>query len=750
MDDDALNVGDTSLVTFTFSEAPTGFDATDVTVDNGAIGAVSSTADPLVFNATFTPTDDIEVSTNTITTGTAWTDAAGNSVASGSTSPNYAIDTKEPTLVITMDDAALNVGDTSLVTFTFSEAPTGFDDTNIFFQNGALGAVSSTADPLVFNATFTPTDNIEDLTNVLSDDQLWTDAAGNTPVAQSSSANYEVDTVEPTVVLTAIQTSPTNVSPINMTATFSEDVTEFVIGDITVGNGTTDNFVPVSATVYTFDVTPSGQGAVTIDIADSVAIDAFSNNNEAATQFSITYDTEAPTLVADGIIGSTIQGASDTITVVFDGLVQPVDGTWSADEFSALESPNNTAKTLVGATFSPTSGATDTVVITLAESATDSTTYLVNDNIITITPANNKIKDAAGNYVANSEVVGTTINGGDSSVPVLSSVVYSQVGGGTITYIKPYSQVLVTATFNEDMTNTPPTITVAAPGTVADVSAQNMSRTSGTVWTYVWTVINDATVEGTANISFAGTDLAGNTYVDAGNSIVIDSNSPSVSAFTAESITATGATLTVTTNENATCRYANTEKDYASMTVMEATGTTAHTHALTGLTASTPYNYYVRCVDASGNTMTGSSHVYFTTSAAAQGDGTLVVTSITPIRTFATAGGGFDAGWAWTFNVTVPTSEASTSMKFANWVSGSNTIAAATNIRFYSAQSSNANSTSTAITISAANTYSSAMALNTDLDATTAGRQIQIIVEARVPSGQAGGSYSTSYGVQSE
>jgi hypothetical protein len=75
-----------------------------------------------------------------------------------------------------------------------------------------------------------------------------------------------------------------------MTATFSEDVTEFVIDDITVGNGAAGNFVSESATVYTFDVTPSGQGAVTVDIAGSVAIDAFGNNNEAATQFSITYN----------------------------------------------------------------------------------------------------------------------------------------------------------------------------------------------------------------------------------------------------------------------------------------------------------------------------------------------------------------------------------------------------------------------------------------------------------------------------
>ena len=88
-------------------------------------------------------------------------------------------------------------------------------------------------------------------------------------------------------------------------------------------------------------------------------------------------------------------------------------------------------------------------------------------------------------------------------------------------------------------------------------------------------------------------------------------------------------------------------------------------------------------------------------------------------------------------------------MKFNDFVSGTNSIAAASNIRFYSAQSSDASDSTTAITIAAAGTYSDDMTLSTDLDSTTAGRQIEVTVEMRVPTGSAGGSYSTGYGVQS-
>lgn len=100
-------------------------------------------------------------------------------------------------------------------------------------------------------------------------------------------------------------------------------------------------------------------------------------------------------------------------------------------------------------------------------------------------------------------------------------------------------------------------------------------------------------------------------------------------------------------------------------------------------------------------------------------------------------------------NITVPTSETNVTMQFADWVSGANSIATANNMRVYSAQSSNAANSGSAITITAAGSPSTALAITGDLDATTAGRQIQVVVDLKVPSGTAGGSYSTSYSVAS-
>ena len=132
--------------------------------------------------------------------------------------------------------------------------------------------------------------------------------------------------------------------------------------------------------------------------------------------------------------------------------------------------------------------------------------------------------------------------------------------------------------------------------------------------------------------------------------------------------------------------------------------------------------------------------------------GTLQVTSIAPTQTLATPDGDFENGWQWIFNVTVPTNEKVVRLKFANWTSGTSTILTSNNVRFYSPQSTNSNSTSTAKILSNANTYGDTITLSSSLDLSpsTLGRQIQVVVDVKVPVGTNGGSYASSYGISSD
>ncbi len=128
-------------------------------------------------------------------------------------------------------------------------------------------------------------------------------------------------------------------------------------------------------------------------------------------------------------------------------------------------------------------------------------------------------------------------------------------------------------------------------------------------------------------------------------------------------------------------------------------------------------------------------------------DAALAVTAIDQISGVATAGGGYANGWSWVFHITVPNAESSLSLKFGDWTqsSGSATISAAGNMRVSSLQAAS----TSPVTITAANAYSTALGLNSDLDPSTPGRQIEVKVEMQVPAGAANGSYSTSYGVKS-
>jgi hypothetical protein len=96
------------------------------------------------------------------------------------------------------------------------------------------------------------------------------------------------DTTRPTVAITSAAATIT-AAAFTATFTFSEDVSGFELGDITVANGTAGTFGTTSASVYTAVITPTATGTVTVDVAEGVAQDTAGNTNTAATQFSILY-----------------------------------------------------------------------------------------------------------------------------------------------------------------------------------------------------------------------------------------------------------------------------------------------------------------------------------------------------------------------------------------------------------------------------------------------------------------------------
>ncbi|MCW5256175.1 hypothetical protein D5038_07380 [Verminephrobacter aporrectodeae subsp. tuberculatae] len=202
--DNALTVGETTTVTFAFSEPVTGFTREDIVLTdaNGTLGPLTANADGKTWTATFTPTANVNDATNTIRVNlTGVSDIAGNAGVGTASSSNYTVSTRsantaDPTVTITLADTSLTVGETTAVTFAFSEAVRGFtnDDVVLTDANGTLGPLTANADGKTWTATFTPTNNIEDSSNTIGVNLAGVTNAAGTGTGPATSANYSIDT----------------------------------------------------------------------------------------------------------------------------------------------------------------------------------------------------------------------------------------------------------------------------------------------------------------------------------------------------------------------------------------------------------------------------------------------------------------------------------------------------------------------------------------------------------------------------
>ncbi len=260
--------------TFTFSEDVTGFSATDVTVVNGTAGAVTPVSSS-VYTADITPTGTGNV-TVSVAAATA-NDLAGNP-NTVSNSLVVTADLTLPGIVVTRTSGTGNVNGKFNATFTFTEDVTGFDITDFTLVNGTASAFV-TASASVYTADITPT--TDGVVSVSVAAAKASDLAGNSNTA-SNTVTITADLTAPTVVISRTSGSGSVSGPFNITVTFSEDVTNFDLPDVTITNGTGSNPAMVDNRTYTADITPTAAGDVTIDVAAGVATDLAGNPNTAA------------------------------------------------------------------------------------------------------------------------------------------------------------------------------------------------------------------------------------------------------------------------------------------------------------------------------------------------------------------------------------------------------------------------------------------------------------------------------------
>jgi hypothetical protein len=365
-------------LTFTSSVSTSNFVVGDISVTNGTLSGFASSS-TTVYNATFTPAGQglctINVPVNK------FSDASGNFNAASNTF-NWTFDAA-PSMIITSTIASgstTNIASIPL-TFTASEAITGFQAVDISFNKGTLTGLSGSGS--VYTATFTQGGEGAHIINVPVG--VYIDASGNANTTDAS-FNWTYDSVQPTMEISAnvANNATTNNASIALTFTSSKPTSNFVLGDISFNKGSLTD-LSGSSTVYTATFTPNGQGAHTINVAANKFTDSAGNNNTASNTFNWNYDSVSPSMT----ITSTTPGVTTSSTTNNASIALTFTSTETTNNFavedisvtngslSAFAASSGTDGKVYTATFTPTTAGLCTIGVA-AGVYTDAATNLNN------------------------------------------------------------------------------------------------------------------------------------------------------------------------------------------------------------------------------------------------------------------------------------------------------------------------------------------------------------------------------------
>ena len=327
-------------VAISFSEPVSGFEVSDVTVDNGTAvlsGSGSSYA------AEITP-----ASSGTVTVDVA-AGVARDAVGHGNTAAvKYSVQADLAAPSVSLSGPANVQGGRFTVAIDFSEPVSGFEVSDVTVGNGTAALSGSGSS---YAAVITPASSGAVTVDVAAGAAHDAAGHGNTAAATYS---IQADLVAPSVSLSG--PADTRGGPFTVAIDFSEPVSGFEVSDVTVGNGTAS--LSGSGSSYAAEITPASSGAVTVDVAAGVARDAAGHGNSAAATYSVQADLVSPSVTVSGPAGP-VAGSFD-VSVAFSETV-------TGFEQSDLSAGNGSVTAFSGtgsryaATIAPSSSGTVTV-----------------------------------------------------------------------------------------------------------------------------------------------------------------------------------------------------------------------------------------------------------------------------------------------------------------------------------------------------------------------------------------------------
>jgi hypothetical protein len=387
----------------------------------------------------------------------------------------------------------------------------------------------SSTDNITWTGTFTPTDDLEDATNVLTLATSYTDTAGNLPESTATTANYAIDTTSPLISLITVNAfswgDVLNSTEDNSDGTVSvttSGVEDGQLVTITLNGATYTNTVTSNATTVTISATglqALTDGATYTMVAD--VSDAAGNAAATRTSSSFIVDVTAPVITITGDNPATVElGATYT------------DAGATADGGETVTSSETVDTSTVGTytiTYSATDAAGNTATLTRTVNVVDTTAP-----VITITGDNPATVELGATYT-DAGATATDLSGA-ITVTSTSTVDTSVVGSYTVTYsasdVSGNAATQVTRTVNVVDTTAPVItitgdnpVTVELGATYTDAGATATDLSGAITVTSTSTV--DTSVVGSYTVTYSASDASGNAATQVTRTVnVVDTTAP--------------------------------------------------------------------------------------------------------------------------------------------------------------------------------------------------------------------------------
>ncbi|WP_162604974.1 Ig-like domain-containing protein [Geomonas terrae] len=450
----ASGFASTSPATGDFSVLVNG--VTPVTVSNVAVDTTAETV-TLTLGSAVANGDAVTVSytagTNKIqdVAGNAAANLVGQAVTNSTPAPG---DVTPPTVTITAGQDSLKAGETTTVTFSFSEdVDATFTVGDISVESGSLSNFTK-VDATHYTATYAPAADTEDAAMRVSvGTGTFSDLSGNANTVEATK-DLAVDTKAPTASISIDTVTADNVVNISESAG-TVAVTGTVGGDVQTGDTVT---ITVDGTNYTGTVdasrtfsinVPGSKLAADADLTVDASVtttDAAGNATTATTTQAYTKDVTAPTasVTVNGITSDNVLNISEAAGTV------AITGSVGGD----VQTGDTVTITVDGTNYTGTVDASRTFSINVPGSKLAADTDLTIDASVTTT-------DAAGNSTTATSTKAYTK---DVTAPTASVTVNGITSDNVLNISEAAGTVAVTGTVGGDV-QTGDTVTITVDGT---------------------------------------------------------------------------------------------------------------------------------------------------------------------------------------------------------------------------------------------------------------------------------------------